>query len=323
MIQRDQQTAAPFEAPAETGQISDVPGVRVGHTTVVDGDVRTGVTTVVPDPVPSPARPLRCGLFVGNGHGKLVGATELIELGELQTPLVLTNTLSTFLAADALTDWMLRRPECADVVTLNPLVAECNDSWLSDIRARAVRPEHVHAALDGADTDFACGAVGAGTGMWALGFKGGIGTASRRVGDHTVGVLALTNFTGTLTLHDTVVEAPDTVAPEGNSCIMVVATDAPFDARQLGRVARRSVFAMGTVGADYRHGSGDYGIAFSTDRHSAPPPDRQLDPYFRATLDASADAIVSSLWHAPTTIGRAGHTAHGLQDVLRARGLLS
>ena len=101
MIQRDQQTAAPFEAPAETGQISDVPGVRVGHTTVVDGDVRTGVTTVVPDPVPSPARPLRCGLFVGNGHGKLVGATELIELGELQTPLVLTNTLSTFLAADA------------------------------------------------------------------------------------------------------------------------------------------------------------------------------------------------------------------------------
>ncbi|WP_431843567.1 P1 family peptidase [Calidifontibacter indicus] len=323
MIQRDQQTAAPFETPAETGRISDVPGVRVGHTTVVDGDVRTGVTTVVPDPVPSPARPLRCGLFVGNGHGKLVGATELIELGELQTPLVLTNTLSTFLAADALTDWMLRRPECADVVTLNPLVAECNDSWLSDIRARAVHPEHVHAALDGADTDFACGAVGAGTGMRALGFKGGIGTASRRVGDHTVGVLALTNFSGTLSVGGTVVESPDTVVPEGNSCIMVVATDAPLDARQLGRVARRSVFAMGTVGADYRHGSGDYGIAFSTDRHSAPLTDRRLDPYFRATLDASADAIVSSLWHAPTTIGRTGHTAHGLQDVLRARGLLS
>lgn len=308
--------------PVSSGRITDVPGVRVGHTTIREGRVHTGVTAIVPDPVPTPARPLPAGMFVGNGHGKMTGSTELIELGRLQTPIVLTNTLSTFVAADALLDWMLQRPDCADTVTLNPVVAECNDSWLSDIRARAVRPEHVHAALDGAGTEFELGGVGAGTGMRALGFKGGIGTSSQRVGEHTLGVLALTNFTGTLRLDGQAVETPNPAEPQGNSCILVVATDAPMDARQLGRLARRAVFAMAEVGADFRHGSGDYAIAFSTGQDRALLSDSRLDPYFAAVLQASAQALISSLWHARTTHGRDGHIAYGLQEVLRERGLL-
>ncbi|GAB3747951.1 P1 family peptidase [Yimella radicis] len=310
----------------DTGSIKDVPGVRVGHRTIVRDDVRTGVTAIVPTPVPTPERPLPCGLFVGNGHGKLIGSTQVAEMGTLETPIVLTNTLSAFGAADALVGWMLDRPDCADVVTLNPLVAECNDSWLSDIRQRAVTAADVRAALDDASDDFALGAVGAGTGMRALGFKGGIGTASRAVGDQRLGVLALTNFTGHLRLDGRPVEPANTADPEGNSCVIVVATDAPLDARQLGRIARRAVYAMGTVGAAYSHGSGDYAIAFSTrgvdDVRSGCVREKDLDPFFSATLEASAEAIVSSLWHAETTQGRAGHVAYGLRETLRERGLL-
>lgn len=309
----------------DTGSISDVPGVRVGHRTIERDEVRTGVTAIVPTPVPTPDRPLPCGLFVGNGHGKLVGSTQVVEMGTLETPIVLTNTLSAFGAADALVGWMIDRPDCADVVTLNPLVAECNDSWLSDIRQRAVTAADVRAALDDASADFALGAVGAGTGMRALGFKGGIGTASRAVGGHQFGVLALTNFTGTLRIDGRTVEPANSADPEGNSCVLVAATDAPLDARQLSRIARRAVFAMGTVGAAYSHGSGDYGIAFSTrrtDDRSDRVPEKDLDPFFGATLEASADAILSSLWHAETTTGRAGHVAYGLRETLRERGLL-
>lgn len=307
--------------PASIGTISDVPGVRVGHTTVRSTDVLTGVTAVVPTPCPTPSAPLRSGLFVGNGHGKLTGATQLLELGTLETPIVLTNTLSAFRAADALVGWMLERPECAEVTTLNPVVAECNDSWLSDIRARSVEEHHVRSALDTASEVFELGAVGAGTGMRALGFKGGVGSASRHVGPHHLGVLALSNFTGTLHAGGNRVEPANSAEPEGNSCILIVGTDAPLDARQLGRVARRAVFAMGPVGADFRHGSGDYSLAFSTS-HAAPMREDTLDAIFTATLAASADAIISSLWHSPTTRGRAGHLAYGLQDTLRERGLL-
>ncbi|MBC9956696.1 P1 family peptidase [Yimella sp. cx-51] len=307
-------------SPHGQGSICGVPGVRVGHSTIVDGDARTGVTAIVPDPMPTPHHRLPCALFVGNGHGKLIGATQVGELGTLETPIVLTNTLSSFLAADTLVSWMLERPDCADVVTLNPVVAECNDSWLSDIRGRHVTAAHVREALDRASTDCAQGAVGAGTGMRALGFKGGIGTASRRTAaGHTLGVLALSNFSGVLRLEGLPIDPADDAEPQGNSCILVVATDAPVDARQLGRIARRAVFAMGTVGADYRHGSGDYGLAFSLTTQQPALADEELDPMFEAVIGAAHAALISSLWHAPTMIGHDGHTAYGLRETLRNR----
>ncbi|NHN54516.1 S58 family peptidase [Calidifontibacter sp. DB0510] len=298
--------------------ITDVPGVRVGHRTLVRGtDIRTGVTTIVPDPLPTPAKPLRCNAFVGNGHGKAVGLSQVQELGELETPIVLTNTLSTFLAADALLDWMLQR---TDATSLNPVVAECNDGWLSDIRARAVSAADVRAALDGAtDGPVERGSVGAGTGMRALGFKAGIGTASRLVGAHTVGVLVLANFTGRLRLGGREVAPADEVVPEGNSCIVVVATDLPVDARQLRRLAARGVYAMARVGAEFRHGSGDYAIAFTTS-HETPMDDRALDDTFVAVLDATEAALLDALWSVPTTRGVEGHVAHGLRETLADRG---
>ncbi|GAB3578737.1 P1 family peptidase [Calidifontibacter terrae] len=300
--------------------ICDVDGVRVGHRTLIGDDLRTGVTAVVPDPLPTPARPLPAALAVGNGHGKFVGATQIDELGTLETPIVLTNTFATYRAADALLGWMLEQPGLEQTITLNPVVGECNDSWLSDIRARPITEADVRAALDSADDNPELGAVGAGTGTRALGFKGGIGSASRTTPDGvTVGVLAQTNFTGRLRLKDRTVEPADPTRPQGNSCVIVVATDAAVDARQLGRIARRAIFAMGVVGADYAHGSGDYAIAFTTNTTTNTLVDLQLDPLFAATIEATTAALLSSLWHAPTTVGRAGNTARGLQDELRRK----
>lgn len=307
--------------PGPSDSVCDVPGVRVGQVTLHDGpDVHTGVTAIVPDPLPTPSRPLPCGFDVANGHGKFVGSTQVEELGTLETPIVLTNTFATFLAADALLGWMLEQPGMEQVTTLNPVVGECNDSSLSDIRSRPVTAAHVRAALDGA-TDTVCqGAVGAGAGTRALGFKGGIGSASRRVGDHTVGVITQTNFSGLLTVAGRTIAPDDDREPPGNSCVIVVATDAPLDARQLRRVARRAVLSMGRVGADYHHGSGDYAIAFSTATTPDQRPDSKLNPVFDATTEATTAALVSSLWHAETVAGFEGRTARGLQEVLRERG---
>ncbi|KNX37668.1 P1 family peptidase [Luteipulveratus halotolerans] len=307
-----------------TDSITDVSGVRVGQVTVTDGaDVHTGVTAIVPDQLNQQRKSLPCNVFVGNGHGKLIGATQVVELGTMETPVVLTATLSAFKAADALVGWVLDRPGRERTISLNPLVGECNDGWLSDIRARPVEAHHVVEALESASTDRpAEGSVGAGTGMRALGFKGGIGTASRTAGvggsEHVVGVLVQSNFSGTLRVAGrTVVPPPTPDDPnhpdaQGNSCMIVVATDAALDARQLGRVARRAVFAMGRVGADYQHGSGDYGIAFSTAEQVLPPADSDLDALLLATLEATEAAIVHSLLAASTTTGRLGRTAVGL-----------
>ncbi|WP_344323462.1 P1 family peptidase [Streptomyces macrosporus] len=322
--------------PGPYGAITDVPGVAVGHTTLRrPPDVHTGVTAIVPAGVgPLPAgTPLPAGLFAANGYGKLVGATQLVELGQLESPIVLTSTLSAFRAADAMVSRMLSRPEFADVLSYNPVVGECNDGYLSDVRARPVREEDVLAAIEGASTGpVAEGCVGAGTGTCALGFKAGIGTASRRVvpdeaGPCTVGVLTQANFGGTLRIGGVAVtpDPPDAAAGteaaagadgtgpgEDGSCVVVVATDAPLDARQLGRLARRAVFALGRVGASYGHGSGDYGIAFSTsparDGRPAVVPDHRLDPLFGAVLAASEEAVLNALCAAVTTTGRLGRT---------------
>jgi D-aminopeptidase len=311
--------------------ITDVPGVAVGHTTLSEGaDIRTGVTAIVPAQVMAAAAQCAAAVAVGNGYGKLVGATQVDELGSIETPILLTATLSTFRVADALVEYMLARPGYEAVQSINPVVGETNDGFLSDIRARPLRYEHVAAAIDGAARGLVAeGAVGAGTGTTALGFKAGVGTSSRVMAGQsapvTVGTLVQANFSGTLTVMGVPIPSDAALAgagdaaagppgePAGNSCVIVVATDAPLDARQLGRVARRALAGLARTGSDFAGGSGDYAIAFST----APPgervrPDADLDPVFRATISAVEEAILNSLFMARTTAGFHGHVRYAV-----------
>ncbi|TCC09825.1 P1 family peptidase [Kribbella soli] len=296
--------------------ITDVPGVRVGQTTITGDGLNTGVTAVVPD---GWAETLPAAIAVGNGYGKLVGSTQLDELGVIETPILLTGTLSTFRVADALLTWLLDRDPRA--TSLNPIVGETNDGYLSDIRRRPLTPLHVHTALDTASRELpAEGCVGAGTGTCALGFKAGIGTASRSVlaepahgagsAEHTVGVLVQANFSGLLTVLGRPVPARP-IDADGNSCMIVVATDLPLDSRQLGRLARRAIFAMGRVGSDYAPGSGDYAIAFTTAR-TPNFPDRDLRPPFQALTESVEEALLNSLTMAHTTTGHQTRTAHAV-----------
>jgi D-aminopeptidase len=223
------------------------------------------------------------------------------ELGVIETPILLTGTLSTFRVADALITWLLDRNP--DATSLNPIVGETNDGYLSDIRRRPITPAHVHTALDTASATLPTeGCVGAGTGTCALGFKAGIGTASRTTpsGD-TVGVLVQANFSGLLTVLGHPIPAQP-VDADGNSCMIVVATDLPLDSRQLGRLARRAIFAMGRVGSDYAPGSGDYAIAFTTGR-TPDFADRDLRGPFQAVTEAVEEALLNSLTMAETTTG--------------------
>lgn len=302
--------------------ITDVPGVRVGHATLHEGTrSHTGVTAIVPEAL-AERKAIPAGLFVGNGYGKLVGATQIMELGEIETPIVLTGTLSAFRAADALVTWMLRQPGNEEMRSVNPVVGETNDGYLSDIRARPITEAMVLEALDGAtDGPVAEGCVGAGAGTSALGSKGGIGTSSRMVEGtgFTVGALVQANFSGTLTVLGTPVPAPQEDEPGGNSCMIVVATDAALDSRQLNRVARRAVFAMGRVGAGFTHGSGDYAIAFATGGGERIP-DKDLNPIFAATMDAVEEALLDSVFTAETTHGVDGHVRYAVDvDEVMAR----
>ncbi len=235
---------------------------------------------------------------------------------------MLTGTLSAFRAADALVTWMLRQPGNEEMRSVNPVVGETNDGYLSDIRARPITEAMVLRALDDAtDGPVAEGCVGAGAGTSALGFKGGIGTSSRVVEGtaFTVGALVQANFSGTLTVLGRPVPAPEAEAPGGNSCMIIVATDAPLDSRQLDRIARRAVFAMGRVGAGFTHGSGDYAIAFSTGEGDRIP-DAGLDPFFAATMDAVEEALLDSVFTAETTHGVDGHVRYAVDiDEVRER----
>jgi len=295
--------------------ITDVPGVLVGQTTVCGGEVNTGVTAVVPVDFPGG---LPAAVAVGNGYGKLVGSTQVDELGIIETPILLTGTLSVFRVADALLTWLLDRDPGA--TSLNPVVGETNDGYLSDIRSRPITPEHVFAALDSASADLpAEGNVGAGTGTSALGFKAGIGTSSRQLPDGVIGVLVQANFSGVLTVLGAPIPPPVVKpVPEGNSCMIVIATDLPLDARQLGRVARRAVFAMGRVGSDFSPGSGDYAIAFSTNR-GTPIKDQALKQVFNATTEATEEALLNSLTMATTVTGYNGNTQHAVPHELITR----
>jgi D-aminopeptidase len=326
--------------PGRHNAITDVAGVRVGHVSVIEGaSIRTGVTAIVADAVDRAGGALAAGLFVGNGYGKLIGATQLAELGVIETPIVLTGTLAAFRAADALVSYVLGLPGNESLISVNPVVGETNDGYLSDIRARPVTAAHVLRALSGAAAGpVAEGTVGAGTGMSALGFKAGIGSASRTLslGDGepgTVGVLVQANFSGVLTVRGARIGVPvemKAVQPAsagGNSCMIVVATDLALGSRQLSRVARRAVFAMGRTGADFAHGSGDYAIAFATGA-AARLADGALDPVFAATQDAVEEAILNAVFTATTVTGYLGRVRHAVPldlvtSACRAAGVLA
>ncbi len=314
--------------------ITDVPGVRVGQATPPDGMPWSGVTTIHPHEGNAFLSRVPAAIGVGNGFGKLLGSSQVRELGELETPVVLTGTLASWRAADATVGWLLRQPGMEQVRSINPVVGETNDGFLVDIRARALPVQAVEDALMQASSGpVAEGTVGAGAGTVAFGWKGGIGTSSRVVEagarPHTLGVLVQSNYGGRLTIAGVPVwrALPDPrsvaasleAAPNtGDGSIMiVVATDAPLDARQLGRVARRALFGLARTGSSMSHGSGDYVIAFSNApalRHApgeaAPAAtllaDEALTPLFEAVADATEEAILNSLFRATTVRGHRG-----------------
>lgn len=350
--------------PGPLNAITDVDGVRVGQTTLVSGtDVRTGVTAILPHPGNLFHEKVPAAVFVGNGFGKLMGVTQIEELGELETPILLTNTLSVPRVADALLDHMLGLPGNESIRSVNVVVGETNDGYLNDIRGRHVTAADVQAALDGACSGpVAEGCIGAGTGTVAFGFKGGIGTSSRRLpeslGGYTVGVLVQTNFGGVLTisgapvgkllgryyLKDAAADAnhgvdrkPD-VSADG-SIMIVIATDAPLDSRNLRRLAARSMFGLARTGSPGTNGSGDYAIAFSTAAQNRIRPGEQMreqrvlandrvSPLFQAVVEATEEAIYNSLFKATTTTGVGGHTVDALPipetlEILRRHGALT
>jgi len=304
-------------SPGLLDAITDVTGVRVGQVTLIRGDaVRTGVTVIMP-PGTNPFREKVPGaVYVGNAFGKLMGSTQVEELGEIETPIALTSTLNVPRVADALLDWMLNLPGNEQVRSVNPLVAETNDGYLNDIRGRHVGHAEVLDAIHNArGGPVAEGAVGAGTGTVAFGWKGGIGTASRKAATYTVGVLVQTNFGGSLQMNGAPVgrELRQGGPNSGNgSCVMVVATDAAVDARNLRRMAARTMFGLARTGSSGANGSGDYGIAFTTARNPATLlSNDDMSPLFLAVIEATEEAIYNSLLRAVTVTGN-GHTVQAL-----------
>jgi D-aminopeptidase len=365
--------------PGPLNAITDVAGVRVGHTTIIQGDnIRTGVTAILPHSGNLFREKVPGAVHIGNAFGKLAGSTQVNELGEIETPILLTSTLSVPRVSDAIIDYMLALPGNEDVQSINPLVGETNDGYLNDIRGRHVgREDCINAIKDSKGGAVEEGAVGAGTGTIAFGFKGGIGTSSRRLpsslGGFTVGVLVQTNFGGALTISGAPVgqelgryylkqeveratgnkrasnEAGAADSADG-SVIIVIATDAPVDARNLKRMAARSMMGLARTGSSASNGSGDYAIAFSTAGETrirvpsasaqgpaAPggqfsPRDTKLlsndamSPLFLAVIEATEEAIYNSLFRAKTMTGR-GRTVEALPidktiQILRKHGAL-
>jgi D-aminopeptidase len=332
-------------APGPRDSIADVAGVTVGHTTIAAGDLQTGVTVVRPHPGDPFIDKVSAAAVVINGFGKSAGLMQLNELGVLETPIALTTTLQVGTIVMAQVRAAIRaHPGLArTTTTVNPLVFECNDGYLSDVQALPITEAHYDAALAAAAADFARGAVGAGRGMSCFGLKGGIGTSSRVVDSgalrHTLGVLVLANFgrLETLTvagrslgpaLAQRLAARAAASAPQRDqgSIIVVIATDAPLDHRQLRRVATRASAGIGRSGSYYGHGSGDIALAFSTAgfvRHEPKAPLREVrvlveteqEPLFEAAAEATEQAIVDALFAAETVTGFAGHTRYALTDL--------
>ena len=349
--------------------ITDVPNVLVGTTTIIRGDnIRTGVTAVLPHNGNLFREKVPAAIFVGNGFGKLAGSTQVRELGEIETPIILTSTLSVPRAADALLDYMLALPGNEDVRSVNPVVAETNDGFLNDIRGRHIKSEDVVSAIKNAKGGYVDeGSVGAGTGTVAFGFKGGIGTSSRKLpatlGGFTVGVLVQTNFGGILTINGAPVgrelgryylktetsRSGDPCSPKDlktiwsrcnadGSVIVVIATDAPIDARNLERMAARAMWGIARTGSVGTNGSGDYAIAFSTavenriiasgnvPRNFKMLSNDAMSPLFLAVIEATEEAVYNSLFRATTVTSR-GQTVEALpidktMEILRRHAAL-
>jgi len=325
--------------PGPLNSITDVVGVRVGQITIIEGrDVRTGVTAILPHEGNIYQEKVPAAVYAANAYGKLTGSTQVEELGTLETPIILTNTLSVPTAADALIDYILSLPGNESVQSVNPVVGETNDGWLNDIRGRHVKKDHVLAAIRKAvGGPVEEGNVGAGTGTTCFDFKGGIGTSSRRLpdsrGGYTVGVLVQTNFGGVFQIKGLLVrDLIGSSEPRANeeartdgSCLVVVATDAPVDSRNLKRLAKRALLGIARTGGYYSNASGDYAIAFSTARevrvaHRAAGStqtvtllrDENMSPLFLAAAEATEEAILNSLFKAERMEGRDGHIAEAL-----------
>jgi D-aminopeptidase len=339
--------------PGPHNTITDVRGVRVGHSTVIAGDsIRTGVTAIIPHPGNLFLDRVPAAIYVGNGFGKLLGSTQVAELGELETPILLTCTLCVWKAADALVAYLLRQPGMEEVRSINPVVGETNDGYvLNAIRQRPISPENVVSAIkEASGGQVAEGSVGAGTGTVAFSWKGGIGTSSRLTGPAdsrwTVGVLVQTNFGGDLHImgvpvgralrRNGVIRGGNTQGPKG-SIMIVVATDAPLSDRNLRRAAARAIIGLGRTGSVADNGSGDYVIAFSThrdarrrsgeSRRSVTELDNDaLSGIFQAVVEATEEAIYNSLFMATTVTSRHGTVqalpADEVLDILRRHGAL-
>jgi D-aminopeptidase len=339
--------------------ITDVAGVEVGHTTIIHGDdVRTGVTAIIPHLGNLYREKVPGAVFVGNAFGKMVGSTQVEELGDIETPILLTSTTSVPRVADALISYMLALPGNEDVLSINPVVGETNDGYLSDIRGRHISPEDVFGAIKNAKAGpVEEGAVGAGTGTVVFGWKGGIGTSSRqlppKLGGYTVGVLVQTNYGGVLTIAGAPVgrelgqyylreelEQAGQAKDRGNGSVMiVVATDAPMDARNLKRLAARAWLGVARTGSSASNGSGDYAIAFSTapqvrirtadkapTRHIEVLTNDAMSPLFEAVIEATEEAVYNSMFRAQTMTGH-GHTVEALPiekttEILRKHGVI-
>lgn len=320
----------------ELNAITDVQGVRVGHTTLIEGDdIRTGVTAIIPAPGNLYTHPIPAWIYTGNGYGKMVGETQVREFGEIETPILLTCTLCVWSAANALKEWMYEQPGMGEH-TLNPIVGETNDSRVNNMWADPIQKDQVYAALNNAKSGpVAEGSVGAGTGTQAFGWKGGIGTSSRvlpaELGGYTIGVLVQTNYGGALSINGAPVgrelgsysyrEFLEPVADtdkEDGSIMMVVATDAPLNARSLDRVAKRALMGLARTGSFASNGSGDYVIAFSTNPNvrkprvsEVPVPievvvNESMTPLFAATAEATEEAIYNAIFKATTVSSSRG-----------------
>jgi D-aminopeptidase len=377
---RDLGVAVGVFSPGTHNAITDVPGVLVGQVTVWEGeDVRTGVTAILPHGGNIFREKVPAAMVVGNGFGKLIGVTQVREMGEMETPILLTCTLCVWRAADAMVEWLLEQEGMEGIRSINPVVGETNDGGLNDIRSRPIRPEHVREALEGASTGpVAEGSVGAGTGTQAFGWKGGIGTSSRvlpeALGGYTVGVLVQSNYGGVLTMggapigkelgrysfqryveEDTARASSDLRGRgdrdaeegaddgrglpdvDGGSIMMVVATNAPLNARSLERLARRALMGLARTGSSGGNGSGDYVLAFSSadevrrvssrgPREILDLPNGAMGGLFQAVIESTEEAIYNSLLRATDVTGRSGRTARAIpvdevREVLRKYGL--
>lgn len=325
--------------PGKLNAITDVEGVKVGHTTLILGDsIRTGVTAILPHEGNIFQHKVPAAIYIGNGFGKLAGYSQVKELGNMETPLILTNTLSVPAASEALISYTLALPGNEEVRSVNSVVGETNDGWLNDIRGRHIRQEHVLQAIRQANSGpVEEGNVGAGTGTICFGYKGGIGTSSRvlpsSLGGYTVGVLVQTNFGGVLEINGVPVGKEFEKYPyrgeilnqADGSCMIVVMTDAPLDARNLERVAKRAMMGLAKTGGIASNGSGDYVVALSTAEdvriensaessfyQSIVLRNEAVTPLFLATIEATEEAILNSLFAAETMTGRDGHTVQAL-----------